>query len=240
MTSDSAAESDAATTLTAERVEVMATQLAGMATRPQFLDRLNAVRKVPLEQKMVAAVEAIGEIKREVEFPEGFRLTPRQFEMPQDDRPCIDVGDAVATIVHKGTIIVVIDTARAAADAYERPQPPEVVARAIHDGITKIGTFVCTPEFKALLAELYAEPAERRAAFVNDVILDRHARERRGIDDAAEGLIIQRSEFADGRPTLFCVTKMLGLAHPWQKVTITFDSKRVAVASGDGEGGGLG
>ena len=36
---------------------------------------------------------------------------------------------------------------------------------------------------------------------------------------------MQRSEFADQRPTLFCVTKMLGLAYPWQKVTITFDSE---------------
>jgi len=181
--------------LTAVRVEEMATELSTMAIRPEFLERLNAVRTVPLEQKLGAAVRAIDEIRHEVRFPEGFRLTPRQFEMPSDGRSVVDIDDGVATIVHDGTIIVVTENARAAAGAYDHPQ--------------------------------------RRADFVRDVVLNRTERERRGIDDNAAGLIIQRSEFADGRPTLFCITKMLGLAHPWQKVTITFDNEQAAVTTSD-------
>jgi len=37
-------------------------------------------------------------------------------------------------------------------------------------------------------------------------------------------MLIQRSEFADQRPTLFCVSKVLPLAYPWHKITVTFDS----------------
>jgi len=219
--------------LSEARVEEMATELSTMAIRPEFLERLNVVRTVPLDQKLGAAVHAIDEIRHEVSFPQGFRLTPRQFEMPSDGRSVIDIDDGVATIVHDGTVIVVTENARAAAGAYDHPQPPLDVARAIREGVIKIGRFVCTPEFKALLTELYAQRPQRRADFVRDVVLNRTERERRGIDDNAAGLIIQRSEFADGRPTLFCITKMLGLAHPWQKVTITFDNDQATVRTSD-------
>jgi len=93
----------------------------------------------------------------------------------------------------------------------------------VYRGIQAIGDFVLTPPFQALLSELYALPHIARAEFVEHVVLDGRHREDRGIQ-TPEDLIIQRSSFADGRPTLFCVSKILPLAYPWHRVTITFDS----------------
>lgn len=228
---------NAATLLTPERVEEMAAQLAEVATRSLFLQRLAEVRGVPPADKTRAATEAIGEIKRDMPMPEGFRLTTRQFEMPQD-KPYVDIGDGVATVVHGDTIITLVDKSLASEEDMARVQVPEHIRAVITDGIRQIGRFVSTPAFKKLLSDLYDREPDEQPAFVDDVVLNREERERRGIDDTAAGLIVQRSEFADGRPTLFCVTKILPLAYPWQKVTITFDSDREPVgAAADGSSG---
>lgn len=100
---------------------------------------------------------------------------------------------------------------------------PELIQKMICAGIEEIGDFVVRPEFQSLLAELYALPHGARLRFVQDVVIDDDQRLLRGIQ-VPEGMVIQRSTFADGRPTLFCVSKVLPLAHPWHRVTITFDS----------------
>ena len=99
----------------------------------------------------------------------------------------------------------------------------ERVQDIVYHGIQSIGDFVLRPAFQKLLAELYALPHAARAEFVDHVILNPTHRRSRGIE-VPEDLLIQRSSFADGRPTLFCVSKILPLAYPWHRVTITFDT----------------
>src|SRR6476659_8075063 len=88
----------------------------------------------------------------------------------------------------------------------------EVIQRVISDGIEEIGRFVTRTAFQRLLNELYALPHAVRARFVEEVVLNSKQLAGRGIE-TPDGLIIQRSTFADGRPTLFCVSKITPLAH---------------------------
>ncbi|HEX8159217.1 MAG TPA: hypothetical protein VF526_17665 [Solirubrobacteraceae bacterium] len=205
-----------------ERIEAIATQLAHTATGSLFLEQLAGVHKVAPSEKMDAARAAVDRIKQEVAFPRGFRLTTRQFESPDEaPPPSVEIRDGVLTIVYEGGVIVVTETSHA-------PQPREGdaghVRAVIKEGVEEIGRFVAQTPFKALLGELYELPADQRAGFVEEVVLDPRARAGRGLDETPPGLVLQRSEFADGRPTLFCVSKVLPLAYPWHKVTITFDN----------------
>jgi hypothetical protein len=77
--------------------------------------------------------------------------------------------------------------------------------------------------FRALLDEMWNLPKEHRAEWVRQVILSDEALAARGIVVPA-GMTLQRSAFADNRPTLFCVTKHLPPGLHWHKVTITFDN----------------
>ena len=209
--------------VTPERIDQLADGVAAMATWPQLLGRLERVGAAPSSQNGAAA-RVVREVKDEVSLPPGFRLSPRQFFPPPGGRPVVDIQDGFATVVHNGTIITVVDRERADARALVEPQDAAYIAETVRNGIRKIGALVCSPPFQAMLDELYGCAPEDRSSFVEQVVLDPAERLRRGIDDAAHGVIVQRSEFADQRPTLFCVTKVLGLAYPWQKVTITFDT----------------
>jgi hypothetical protein len=101
---------------------------------------------------------------------------------------------------------------------------PEEVRAVLKEGIEDIGDFVGTPPVQRLLEHLYALAEDERPQFVLDVVLNAEQRTSRGIE-VPEDMTIQRSQFADGRPTLFCIVKKVPLAYPWQKVTITFDSR---------------
>jgi hypothetical protein len=89
----------------------------------------------------------------------------------------------------------------------------------------EIYDFVSTSEFQLVLQDLYDLPIQERAGFVETVLLDKEVLMRRGVV-APEGLVIQRSVFGDGRPTLFCVSKLLPeqYGYCWEKLTITFDN----------------
>lgn len=104
---------------------------------------------------------------------------------------------------------------------------PEFIQSVIQEGIEEIGQFVVQPQFQTLLEDLYSLPVEERPQFVIDVVLNPEEQAQRGII-APEDMLIQRSVFADGRPTLFCVSKLVPLAYPWHRVTITFDSEMSA------------
>jgi hypothetical protein len=218
--------------LSPERIELIATQLARMTTRPLFLEQTAAVRKVAGADKMDAARAAVERIRRQgTPFPAGFRITTRQFEQPREDqRPVAEIRDGVLTVVYAGGTITVIGK-----DEPDDPRPqvgsPAHLQVVITQGVTDIGAYVAAPPFKDLLRELYELPSERRPAFVEEVVLDVDARRQRGLEDPSPGLVIQRSTFADGRPTLFCVSKVLPLAYPWHKVTITFDDERDPAAT---------
>jgi len=83
-----------------------------------------------------------------------------------------------------------------------------------------VSAFAETPAFQALLQELKDTPRPQRPDFVKSFVLQKGALEKRGIQ-VPEDMIIQRSKFADARPTLFCVTKYLKDGK--RKITITYD-----------------
>jgi hypothetical protein len=98
----------------------------------------------------------------------------------------------------------------------------EEKARLSMESVLEIGEFVNTAEFQGLLRELYSRPYEDRDEFVRTVMLDSEQLAARSIT-VPEGMTIQRSRFSDGRPTIFCVSKMVG--GDLRKVTITFDKE---------------
>jgi hypothetical protein len=97
------------------------------------------------------------------------------------------------------------------------------VQAVIQASLSEIAEFTKSPTFQAMLNEMWAIPPEKRPEFVLNVILSPAEREKRSIV-TPQGMVIQRSAFADGRPTLFCVTKRLPPGAPWHKVTFTFDN----------------
>jgi hypothetical protein len=92
------------------------------------------------------------------------------------------------------------------------------------DALDQIAAFVYTPQFLSVLEELRAVPVNDRHLFVASVMLSEAELARRAVI-VPRDLVIQRSVFADGRPTLFCVSKAIGGIPPWHKVTITFDNE---------------
>lgn len=103
------------------------------------------------------------------------------------------------------------------------PLDVDAIRAVIREAVSGIGQFVCLPEFAALLEELYALDESARPNFVLEVILNEEELRKRDIA-VPDGMIIQRSSFADNRPTLFCITQRVPLARPWDKVTVTFDN----------------
>jgi hypothetical protein len=99
----------------------------------------------------------------------------------------------------------------------------ETLAEEIQNALAEISEFVRTPPFRELLQELWALPLEQRKIFVREVFVNRAELRRRGVR-VPPGIVVQRSAFRDGRPTLFCVTKHLPAGLLWEKVTITFDN----------------
>jgi hypothetical protein len=91
--------------------------------------------------------------------------------------------------------------------------------------LQEIYDFVSRREFQLVLRDLYSLPVEERANFVETVLLNKEILKKGGVI-APDGLVIQRSVFGDGRPTLFCVSKLLPERywHYWKKLTITFDN----------------
>ncbi|MFF7060754.1 hypothetical protein ACFY89_29095 [Achromobacter spanius] len=81
--------------------------------------------------------------------------------------------------------------------------------------------FVTSPPFEKILDELNAVDPVERPQFVAAVLLDPSELEKRNVF-VPEDMTVQRTVFADGRPTLFCVTKYLSDGST--KATITFDN----------------
>jgi len=107
-------------------------------------------------------------------------------------------------------------------NAHHRPASQRVAVQA-ETALMEIADFATGAEFQAVLAELWALPSETRAQFVLDVILQPNEMSRRGVFPPP-GIQLQRSWFADNRPTLFCITKYLPRGLLWDKVTITYDN----------------
>lgn len=86
--------------------------------------------------------------------------------------------------------------------------------------------FASKESIQALLTEMYSVPPKERPRFVNEVVLNEKAIQKRGIQCPA-GILIQRSPFGDRRPTLFCIKKYIPeqLRTYWQNANITFDNE---------------
>jgi hypothetical protein len=211
-------------------IQSITTQLATAATSPLFLEPITRVREATFGTQLDVARETVQTIKDSAgPFPDGFRITTRRFETPRDgQRSFAELREGVLTVVHADGVIAVSNTSKSGSTR-GAPRDPQAIRAVITRGIAEIGEYVATAPFRALLSELYALPLDRRGAFVEEVVLNSGARNERGLMDAPPGLVIQRSEFADSRPTLFCVSKVVPLAYPWHKVTITFDNDEHSV-----------
>lgn len=222
-------ESGGAFAITEASVERMARKLAETASHAEFLKMIQGVQAATgSERKSVAErVARVEEVSaRGIPIPEDFRLTTRTFEEtessgvmddPRPGSPTVTFDGQSGSVAYRGLVVTV----------KQKQSTPEVASAAsvkaeIQHGIEAIGEFAASPAFQAALAELAALPEDARPQFVARELLDPAKRAQRGLV-LPDGMRLQRSWFADGRPTLFCVSKVLPLAYPWHKVTITFD-----------------
>lgn len=210
--------------VTRKHIEEMAASLARTTTSPEFLGIVDGIRKRPPPCKITTAGEVVDRLKRDIPLPDDFRVTTRKFEMPRDPVVYFDESEGTGCVAHEGGVITVVNASARGGRVPQEQRGAEDIASIIREGIEEICRFVQITPFVALLDDLYARSGAERWQFVDDVILDDKERTYRGVS-VPDDLMIQRSVFGDGRPTLFCVTKVVPLAYPWQKVTITFDDE---------------
>ena len=94
--------------------------------------------------------------------------------------------------------------------------------RQYNMAFSSIFEFCNTSSFGNLISELMSTPEDLRHDFVEVVMLSEDRLAERGIKLPAN-LKIQRTQFYDERPTLFCVTHRVEIG-PWKKLTVTFDN----------------
>lgn len=94
--------------------------------------------------------------------------------------------------------------------------------RRLADGLETLKEYMNSEPFQRMLDE--ARPLDRagRDLFVRSVLLNDAELARRGATPP-EGVVVQRSEFGDHRPTWFCLSKFLPDGTMWKRVTLTFD-----------------
>ncbi len=212
-------------------IQRMADDLAATASHPEFLQMIHGVQCAPISEKLVVAQD-VARIERlcskGIPIPDTFRITTRTFEDPEPEvafgdiptgAPQVTFDGRGGSVAYRGLVITVSEKK----DVISELGTTDIVEAEIKKGITAIGEFVASPAFQDVLAELAELKAEERPQFVVDELLDPVKQTLRGLD-VPDGMHLQRSHFADGRPTLFCVSKVLPLAYPWHKVTITFDN----------------
>ncbi|WP_433890220.1 hypothetical protein [Streptomyces sp. CA-111067] len=111
---------------------------------------------------------------------------------------------------------------------------PEL-ARWMSDGLRAIGQYTAAEPFQQMYRAMASMTWDEKATFVRTVLLDPEELERRGLTPP-DGIRIQRSEFGDRRPTVFCVSRALPEGALWKRVTITFDhGDSFAVQEGGGQ-----
>ncbi|MFC4031849.1 hypothetical protein ACFO3J_10195 [Streptomyces polygonati] len=98
---------------------------------------------------------------------------------------------------------------------------PEL-SRWMSEGLRAIGEYAATEPFQRMYREMSAMSMEDKAHFVRTVLLNPEELDRRGLTPP-EGIRIQRSEFGDQRPTVFCVSQALPEGALWKRITITYD-----------------
>lgn len=212
--------------LTTARIREMATVLSAEAATPEFISMVREIRGADESETFSVADATIARLKRVKTLPKEFRLSPRAFEPPSKTIAHFDAEKRTGFVYAPDGAIVMVSE-REISDSSEPALDEAFRARlqaTIREGIEDIGRVVAVQPFQDMLEEMYSHPKHERPAFVERVVLNAQEREKRGVFIPSE-VILQRSKFADGRPTLFCATRLLPLAYPWQKVTLTFDSE---------------
>jgi hypothetical protein len=101
--------------------------------------------------------------------------------------------------------------------------PSDKIGEWVADNLADIKAYIDGEPFQRMLAELRAMSVEEREVFVRRILLNAGELADRGLTPPP-GITVQRSEFHDQRPTLFCVVRHLPDASPlWRRVTFTFD-----------------
>lgn len=95
---------------------------------------------------------------------------------------------------------------------------------AIDRGLHSIYEFFLTPPVQRFFSDIYSLDEEMRHEAVEIMLDDRERFVRSYGIEFPDDIKIQRSEFEDKRPTLFCITKKLPEGLRWKKVTLTFDN----------------
>lgn len=193
-------------------------------------------------RRRFASVESL---RREgVPFFPGSRVCLRSFEDPANPSYVYDFDPSVVgragdteTVCFSLGIIFCVSWGRTTTISELEAAPSDIVPSAISEdrrrvpggasaaetrqSLLDITHFCRSDAFRHVLRELYDLDGPGRTAFVRDVLLDRDELASRGVI-LPEDMVLQRSAFADRRPTLFCVSKPLSVGGA--KVTITFDA----------------
>lgn len=115
------------------------------------------------------------------------------------------------------TLVAAEDEGERLADAVH----PELT-RWMADGLRAIAQYTSSERFRQMYDAMADMTYEAKTHFVRTVLLNPRELERRGLTPPP-GVRIQRSEFGDRRPTVFCVTQALPEGAQWKRMTITFD-----------------
>lgn len=121
-----------------------------------------------------------------------------------------------------------IDYPQVEEDGRMPPLTRDAIRGEAKEALLAIREYITTDAFVAMLTELYELDPERRDEFVRTELLDPARLKARNIEPPP-GVKVQRSQFGDDRPTVFCVTKLM--SDRVRKVTYTFDSGMFAKAT---------
>jgi hypothetical protein len=110
---------------------------------------------------------------------------------------------------------------------------PEL-SRWISEGLEAIRRYAATEPFQRMYRELGAMAPQDQARFVRGVLLNPEELARRDLTPP-DGIRIQRSEFGDRRPTVFCVSQALPEGALWKRITITYDHSETYPAQEGGK-----
>ena len=214
-------------------LERVTDELARSISHPAYLERVRDIHNAPSDKQYELAEQTTLGWARDQGVPvsRSLRSVPRTFENPEFARkngvqsPGIEPGaqDGAAPAESFDTSSWRSGTGY---DIMAGIPDPEQVAGAVRKEMSAIIDFVVSQPFQLLLGELRFTPHEDRPQFVLDVILNKEEREARGVY-VPKNMLVKRSTFHDGRPTLFCVSALTQLAKPWRKLTVTFDNETI-------------
>lgn len=214
-----------------QELKSLTEDLVKTTTSSKFLKEINRISHSEVNEKYHVAAEVANAehlSSKGIDLPGNFRISLRNFELPLDtnkikkteQEPMVCFETGCASVLYNGKLVTVSLDDREPQNELSEEQ----IQTTLINEFNLLTNFTMTAEFQGLLKELYSLPDENRKQFVLDVILNSDELQQRNIQ-CPDDVYLRRSYFTDNRPTLFCIAKRTPLAHPWDKVTITFDNK---------------